>query len=123
MLPPNLESPWSNQGLSVLGENLMAYDSDKMKEFLETAPLYHPMEFSLPDSFNGFLPAVLHLDCCVGEKQPYKNASSAVVTDIRVTEYVTHANLPGSGNIPHHWPIMSPGVYSLVYKCQGCARE
>ena len=101
----------------------MAYDTKEMKEFLETAPLYYPMEFTLPDALERLLPAVLHLPCCVGEKQPYKNAASAVITDIGVTRYTTQSNIPGSGYAPHHWPIISPGVYSIVYRCQGCASE
>ena len=101
----------------------MAYDVTEMKEFLETAPLYYPMEFSLPDAFERMLPPVLHLKCCVGDKQPFKNAGSTVITHIGIDRYTTQSAIPGSGHVPHHWPIMSPGIYLLVYKCQGCASE
>jgi hypothetical protein len=101
----------------------MSAERDTIKSFLEEQGLYKSIDITLPETLGQFLPPVLHLDCCVGPKQPYRDAGSAAITDFGIKEISHTFDLPGTGSITQKEPILPPGVYSIVYKCQGCGRH
>src|ERR1051326_1897788 len=101
----------------------MSTEREKIKSFIEEEGLYKRINVTLPENLDQFLPEVLHLDCCVGSKQPFRNAGSAPITDFGIKQVTVSFDIPGSGTVVRNEDLMPPGVYSLVYKCQGCGRH
>jgi hypothetical protein len=101
----------------------MSTEREKIKSFIEEEGLYKRLNITLPENLGQFLPEVLHLDCCVGSKQPFRNAGSAAITDFGIKQVTVSFDIPGSGTHVRNEDLMPPGVYSLVYRCQGCGRH
>ncbi len=107
----------------MLMENPIRVDRETFKHFLETSPLYKATEISLPENFGQLLPDVLNLYCaCSSEKQPYRNLASGPIREDGIKEIFSTVNVPGMGETTGVTPIMSTGIYAIIFQCQGCKR-
>lgn len=107
----------------MLMQNPNPVDPQRIKEFLESAPLYKAIEVSLPENYRQFLPEVLNLFCsyCDG-KQPYRDLRSGPVHEDVIKEIHEAVSVLGLGDVTGVTPIMPTGVYAIIFQCQGCKR-